>query len=836
MSLAAEEANGKVGLQSEDEVKKLRAELEYERTKVQRLEREKTQLARELEDNQSEKERQMKQLSQEIEALTKKFEEERKKNDELMTTLMSERLKHETDALTKADQALTDIQWKEELEDQLKQKEEKCKELEGLLKSMEDKSKPNTRNAVDGYKQPIVRAAASGDLETIRAHLSSARKTSVSSPPAHIAEPDGTTSVHSACETGNSGCLQVLLENGGNPNAVRPRDKAMPLHLAAANGHKSCIELLLEHKVDLNAVDKQGYNSLCHAVENGNHECVQILLNCGARIQEITKSGQTSLHLAAAGGFHQCLQSLLNYAERQRLTHQIVNCKDRDGWTPIHLAARKGHTSCLALLLGCSSVSVSIQDNWGRTAIDLASTAECKDMLRNRVESQVLTVYLVGKHKSPAGIIRVNPYSQWADIDQAVGNVLNEYSQFINGDAGVVYPVTETPKCLPNITLDEVDSGMKKLLHHSPMFERHMRQTSRDSGIGDKRGGSGSLGSTSSLPNQGTGQGSPSSTDSPFTELVEGNRHEFRLGLDSVKQCEVGQLAWTIGDTPSIFSNGNENQGDPVLPPPPPFVAFKEAPLQLTLHLKDMLHDGELDQMSSDLLIPKTTLKTYFQLLEDSKAVILCGPTGTRKSYIAQQLAEALKDNLSHDGGQAGNITRVALGSGFSRSNLLYLMHSKGFLVSAKRQGGADGKDGGASTRKMPSIMILDNLEKVSVCDIFAEILTALNYRGAKNSLWLDSVSHTSSNGETESFHEGRYYLKQQAYFIATMDKHGSTDMEVSLHRCFKWITCQFDIEPVRSLLQRDLRRQLLALGRGKIPSRSAMLSSAVLNMFDQDN
>ena len=186
------------------------------------------------------------------------------------------------------------------------------------------------RNGVDGYKQPIVRAAACGDLETIRTHLSSTGKTAVPSPPAHVAEMDGTTSLHSACETGNSGmilslrnrymdccissmisgCLQVLLENGGNPNAVRPRDKAMPLHLAAANGHKrlvmiltgvclvglsvilcvSCIELLLEHKVDLNAVDKQGYNSLCHAVEKGNHECVQILLKRGARIQEITKA------------------------------------------------------------------------------------------------------------------------------------------------------------------------------------------------------------------------------------------------------------------------------------------------------------------------------------------------------------------------------------------------------------------------------------------------------------------------------------------------------------------------------------------------------------------
>ena len=205
------------------------------------------------------------------------------------------------------------------------------------------------------------------------------------------------------------------------------------------------------------------------------------------------------------------------------------------------------------------------------------------------VESQVLTVHLTGKHKSPVGIVRVNPHSQWDDIDQAVGNALAEYSKFLNGDTGVVYPVTETPRCLPHITLDEVDSGMKKLIHHSPMFERPERQTSRDSGIGDKRAGSGSLGSTSSLPNQATGQGSLSSTDSPFTELAEESRQEFRLCLDSVKQCEVGRLVWAIGDAPSV-SNSNADQGDiDGLPPPPPFLAFKEFPLQLTVHLKGIV-------------------------------------------------------------------------------------------------------------------------------------------------------------------------------------------------------------------------------------------------------
>ena len=30
----------------------------------------------------------------------------------------------------------------------------------------------------------------------------------------------------------------MLLEDGGNPNAVRPKDKIMPLHLAATNGYK----------------------------------------------------------------------------------------------------------------------------------------------------------------------------------------------------------------------------------------------------------------------------------------------------------------------------------------------------------------------------------------------------------------------------------------------------------------------------------------------------------------------------------------------------------------------------------------------------------------------
>lgn len=102
-----------------------------------------------------------------------------------------------------------------------------------------------------------------------------------------------------------------------------------------------------------------------------------------------------------------------------------------------------------------------------------------------------------------------------------------------------------------------------------------------------------------------------------------------------------------------------------------------------------------------------------------------------------------------------------------------------GFLVPTGRQGDGDAREASVSTRKTPSIIIMDNLERVSVCEVFAEILTALNYRGSKNSLWLNCVSHTAANGETETFPEGRYYLKHPAYFITTMDKHGLVDNEL---------------------------------------------------------
>ena len=62
--------------------------------------------------------------------------------------------------------------------------------------------------------------------------------------------------------------------------------------------------------------------------------------------------------------------------------------------------------------------------------------------------------------------------------------------------------------------------------------------------------------------------------------------------------------------------------------------------------------------------------------------------------------------------------------------------------------------------------MILDDLSKVVVPNVLAELLTCLTYRGAEHPLWISDVF--SRDGGSLLYPCGHYYLQSQCYFIAT--------------------------------------------------------------------
>lgn len=62
----------------------------------------------------------------------------------------------------------------------------------------------------------------------------------------------------------------------------------------------------------------------------------------------------------------------------------------------------------------------------------------------------------------------------------------------------------------------------------------------------------------------------------------------------------------------------------------------------ITVCLKGALHNGSVDALVFDTLIPKSIIQRYISLLNDHRRIIFCGPSGTGKSYLASKLAEFL--------------------------------------------------------------------------------------------------------------------------------------------------------------------------------------------------
>jgi len=65
------------------------------------------------------------------------------------------------------------------------------------------------------------------------------------------------------------------------------------------------------------------------------------------------------------------------------------------------------------------------------------------------------------------------------------------------------------------------------------------------------------------------------------------------------------------------------------------------------LHVDDLMNvkgatEKSVDSLAYETLIPKTIVQRYVSLLVEHRRIILCGPSGTGKTFLAQRLAEYL--------------------------------------------------------------------------------------------------------------------------------------------------------------------------------------------------
>lgn len=178
------------------------------------------------------------------------------------------------------------------------------------------------------------------------------------------------------------------------------------------------------------------------------------------------------------------------------------------------------------------------------------------------------------------------------------------------------------------------------------------------------------------------------------------------------------------------------------------------------------LTENSLDSLVFESLIPKPILQRYVSLLTEHRRIILSGPSGTGKTYLANRLSEYV---VLREGRELtdGVIATFNVDHKSSKELRQYLSNL------------ADQCNSENSAVDMPLVIILDNLHHVSsLGEIFNGLLNC------------------------------KYH--KCPYIIGTMNQATSSTPNLQLHHNFRWVLCANHTEPVKGFLGRFLRRKLM--------------------------
>ncbi|XP_069821194.1 neuron navigator 2 isoform X3 [Dendropsophus ebraccatus] len=235
---------------------------------------------------------------------------------------------------------------------------------------------------------------------------------------------------------------------------------------------------------------------------------------------------------------------------------------------------------------------------------------------------------------------------------------------------------------------------------------------------------------------------------------------EYLVHVDPVTQLGLNSdsvLGYSIGEI-----KRTNTAGTPELLPCGYLVGENDT---ISVSLKG-LSENSLDGLVFETLIPRPILQRYVSLLMEHRRIILSGPSGTGKTYLANRLSEYM---VLCEGRELsdGIIATFNVDHKSSKELRQYLSNL------------ADQCNSEHNAVDMPLVIILDNLHHVSsLGEIFNGLLNC------------------------------KYH--KCPYIIGTMNQATSSTPNLQLHHNFRWVLCANHTEPVKGFLGRYLRRKLI--------------------------
>ena len=255
----------------------------------------------------------------------------------------------------------------------------------------------NTRRTptpTNDQKDEFIRRINAGIVHEVQEMLRSNRHL------ANISDPRGDTALILAIQEGTERVIELLMENGADPNKASRNDGATPLMTAASNSRTRIMRLLFENGANnVNAINRQKWTALMFAVSNNrNSDIVELLIENGARVNMQNDHQETALLIATQYRKDEIIRLLLragadpNIGDFRGTTPLLqaahhgnvdrvrmflgaggnIRHKDNDGWTALMHAAQSGNVDTMRLLLE-RGARVNTSSNYGETPLMIAA-------------------------------------------------------------------------------------------------------------------------------------------------------------------------------------------------------------------------------------------------------------------------------------------------------------------------------------------------------------------------------------------------------------------------------------------------------------------------------